>query len=250
MAGVTGLVLIALLQAFPQDQQNRQNQQNQKPSTQQANQANDAQNADQVQQRANAELDRLQNDWANLSRYSEENEKIGKPQPGEERVVFMGNSITAGWGRMVPEFFAGRPYINRGIGGQTTPQMLVRFRPDVIALEPSVVVILAGTNDIAGNTGPMTLEQIFGNLVSMAELAEASGISVVLSSVLPVFDYPWRPGLEPAGKISELNGMIRAYAASRGHVYLDYYAAMVDDSMGLKEDYTYTVCIPMRQDMP
>lgn len=227
------LIFLVSMRAFPQDRQGRQDPD---PSSQQAG---ENLNAEQTEQRMNAELERLRNDWANLSRYMEDNAMMEKPEEGEDRVVFMGNSITEGWSRMVPEFFAGRPYINRGIGGQTTPQMLVRFRPDVIDLNPKVVVILAGTNDIAGNTGPMTLEQIMGNIASMAELARSHGIRVVLSSVLPVFDYPWRPGLEPADKIYELNRMIRDYAEKNGHVYLDYFEAMVDGKMGLQEAYTY-----------
>jgi lysophospholipase L1-like esterase len=132
--------------------------------------------------------------------------------------------------------FAAKPYINRGISGQTTPQMLVRFRQDVIALKPAVVVILAGTNDIAGNTGPSTIEMIEDNLASMAELAQANAIAVVLSSVLPVFDYPWRPGLVPAPKIVALNAWMKQYAATHGAVYLDYHSAMADERQGMKAD--------------
>src|ERR1700736_1709904 len=128
-------------------------------------------------------------DWPNLARYRAANASVQAPQPGEDRVVFMGDSITDNWGRKYGRFFPGKPYINRGIGGQTTPQMLIRFRPDVIALKPKVVVILAGTNDIAGNTGPSTLEAIEDNLTSMAELAKLKGILVVLASVMPVCDY-------------------------------------------------------------
>jgi lysophospholipase L1-like esterase len=148
----------------------------------------------------------------------------------------MGNSITEGWINTCPEFFAGKSYVNRGISGQTTPQMLVRFRPDVINLKPAVVVILAGTNDIAGNTGPSTLEMIMDNLISMAELAKANQIKVVLSSVLPVFDYPWKPGLQPAEKIIALNVMIKNYAEKNGFVYLDYFSATVDERKGLKKE--------------
>jgi lysophospholipase L1-like esterase len=132
--------------------------------------------------------------------------------------------------------FPGKPYVGRGIGGQTTPQLLVRFRQDVIALRPKVVVILAGTNDIAGNTGPSTLEMIEDNLASMAELAKANGIRVVLSSVLPAYDYPWRPGLEPAPKIAALNAWMKRYAATHGAVYLDYHSAMADERQGLPRE--------------
>ncbi len=172
-------------------------------------------------------------DWPNLSAFASANSEIGAPQPGEDRVVFMGNSITIGWLQGMPEFFEGKPYINRGISGQTTPQMLLRFRQDVVALQPKVVVILAGTNDIAGNTGPMTLQQILDNIKSMAEVARANGIEPVLSSVLPAYDYPWRPGLAPNVKIPKLNTMIREYAVEQDIVYLDYFSAMADDRNGL-----------------
>jgi lysophospholipase L1-like esterase len=178
----------------------------------------------------------LSQDWANLSRYAAENKSLGTPQPGEKRIIFMGNSITEGWLKLDPDFFKGRPFICRGISGQTTPQMLVRFRQDVIELKPYVVIILAGTNDIAGNTGPTTLETIMGNIASMAELAKANEIVVVLSSVLPAFDYPWRPGLHPAEKIFELNSMIKHYAEVNKMIYLDYYSAMADDRKGLKSN--------------
>lgn len=177
----------------------------------------------------------LAQDWANLSRYKNANEKVQTPKPDEQRVVFMGNSITEAWVSMSPEFFKTNPYIGRGISGQTTPQMLIRFRSDVIDLKPKVVVILAGTNDIAGNTGPMTLEMIFGNLKSMAELARANDIKVVLSSVLPVFDYPWKPGLKPAEKIVNLNQMLKTYAKEQNMIYLDYFTPMADAQNGLKK---------------
>jgi lysophospholipase L1-like esterase len=175
-------------------------------------------------------------DWANLARFKEANAQLTSPAKGEKRVVFMGNSITEGWIRTSPDFFSGKAYVNRGISGQTTPQMLVRFRPDVINLKPAVVVILAGTNDIAGNTGPSTLEMIMDNLISMAELAKANNIKVVLSSVLPAFDYPWKPGLEPAPKIIKLNEMIKNYADSHEIVYLDYFSAMADERNGLSKE--------------
>lgn len=176
-------------------------------------------------------------DWANLKQFQEANAKLTTPTDGEDRVVFMGNSITIGWLNSRPEFFKGKPYINRGISGQTTPQMVLRFRQDVIDLKPKVVVILAGTNDIAGNTGPSTLEMISDNIKSMAELATANGIKVILSSTLPAFDYPWKPGLKPAEKIVALNKMIKSYADENGHIYLDYFSAMVDDRNGLPKKY-------------
>jgi lysophospholipase L1-like esterase len=179
---------------------------------------------------------RLQ-DWANLGRYREANRSLPAPAAGEARVVLMGDSITDAWPQpRFGAFFPGKPYVGRGISGQTTPQMLVRFRPDVIDLKPKVVVILAGTNDIAGNTGPMTDEQIAGNLASMAELARASGIRVVFSSILPTSAYHARPGdvpqttRRPMSRIAALNAWMKDYAAKNGHVYLDYFSAMTDAS--------------------
>ena len=178
-------------------------------------------------------------DWAKLEEFRAANAKIDSVMTKEGRVVFFGNSITIGWLHTVPSFFEGKPYINRGIGGQTTPQMLVRFRQDVIDLNPEVVVILAGTNDIAGNTGPMTLEETLSNLKSMTELAVAHHIAVVLCSVLPASDYPWRPGLQPHVKIPALNAMIKAYAEETGVVYLDYFNAMANSEMGLDQDLAH-----------
>ena len=177
-------------------------------------------------------------DWAGLNRFKEENMKIGLPKPGENRIVFMGNSITEGWMKFCPGFFEGKPYINRGISGQTTPQMLLRFRADVINLQPAVVIILAGTNDIAGNTGPSTLGMIMDNIISMTELAKANGIKVVLCSVLPALDFPWQPGLKPAEKIASLNEMIKNYCNKNGLIYLDYYSSMADERKGLKKEYS------------
>ena len=179
-------------------------------------------------------------DWPNLGRYRADNAKVAPPAPGEERVVFMGDSITDGWGRRYGKFFPGKPYINRGISGQTTPQMLIRFRPDVIALKPKAVVILAGTNDIAGNTGPETLENIEDNLASMTELAQANGIKVVLSSVMPTCDYIQKQSdRRPNSKIIELNKWMKDYAAAHHAIYLDYFAPMLDDEGALKKDLTY-----------
>jgi lysophospholipase L1-like esterase len=179
------------------------------------------------------------NDWANLARYHDADSKTPPPSGGENRVVFMGDSITDGWGKGEAPFFPGKPYVNRGISGQTTPQMLVRFRPDVIALKPKVVVTLAGTNDLAGNTGPETLDNIEDNLTSMSELAKVNGIRVVLASVMPVCD-ALRPqtARRPPQQIVALNQWIKNYAAKNGLVYLDYYSAMVDESGLLKTDLT------------
>jgi lysophospholipase L1-like esterase len=177
---------------------------------------------------------RLLEDFPWLAKFKEADLKLAPPAAGENRVVFMGDSITEGWHFDGPDgAFPGKPYINRGISGQTTPQMLVRFRQDVIALQPKVVVILAGINDIAGNTGPMTLEQTEDNLASMAELAAAHHTRLVMCSVLPAFDFPWRPGMVPAPKVLALNAWIKAYAAEHAHVYVDYHTAMKDSRDGL-----------------
>ncbi|HKE57384.1 MAG TPA: SGNH/GDSL hydrolase family protein [Pyrinomonadaceae bacterium] len=183
-------------------------------------------------------------DWPNLGRYHEENTKLAAPAKNEERVVFMGDSITDGWHNPNSGgFFPGKPYANRGISGQTTPQMLIRFRPDVIELQPKVVVILAGTNDIAGNTGPTTLAAIEDNLTTMAELAKAHGIRVVLASLLPVSDYEVRDGKpivqtvrRPPEQIKALNNWMKEYVAKNHLVYLDYFSAMVDDKGFLKDE--------------
>lgn len=177
-----------------------------------------------------------QHDWPNLAKYRQADAELPPPARGERRVVFMGNSITEGWAPLFPELFPGKPYIGRGISGQTTPQMLIRFRQDVVALKPAVVVILAGTNDIAGNTGPSTLEMIEDNLASMTEIAKANSIRVVLASVLPVYDYPWKPGLNPAPKIVALNTWIKAYAARAGATYVDFHSAMADERQGMRAD--------------
>jgi lysophospholipase L1-like esterase len=177
-------------------------------------------------------------DWAYLNKYKAENEQILAPSSGEKRIVFFGDSITEGWKTIHQDFFVGKSYINRGINGQTTSQMLLRFRPDVIELKPKIVVILAGGNDIAGNTGPTTLETILGNLVSMCELAKANNIKVVLCSILPANDFPWKRGMEPANKIEALNEMILKYAKANGIAYVDYFSAMVDEQKGLKAIYS------------
>ncbi len=193
-------------------------------------------------------LDRAESrlkDWPALARYGEENLRtVPASMDGGRRVVFMGDSITDSWDDpKYGGFFPGRFYINRGISGQTTPQMLIRFRPDVIDLKPRVVVILAGTNDLAGNTGPTTIQAIEGNLMSMAELATANGIRVVFASVLPVSDYEMRDGKpivqtsrRPPAQILELNKWLKDYAAAHHHTYLDYFSAMVDDKGFLKNE--------------
>jgi len=175
--------------------------------------------------------EQLAEDFADLARFKDEDTKLSSPATGENRVVFMGDSITEGW--HLSDSFPGKPYLNRGISGQTTPQMLVRFRQDVIALKPNAVVILAGTNDIAGNTGPETPEQIEDNLASMADLAAANHIRVVLCSILPAVDYGWKPGMTPAPKIVAINAWMKAYAAEKGYVYVDFHTAMKDEHDGL-----------------
>jgi len=199
----------------------------------------DASERAQLQSELQQAQDKLK-DWPNLARYRAANSQVPPAASGEKTVVFMGDSITDGWGRKYSKFFPGKPYINRGISGQTTPQMLIRFRPDVIALRPAVVVILAGTNDIAGNTGPMTLEATEDNLTSMTELARVNGIRVVLASLLPVCDYikPQTPRRSPE-KIIALNAWMKEYAARNGLIYLDYYSAMLDDNKMLKQEFTY-----------
>jgi len=171
-------------------------------------------------------------DWAQLARYRAADDALPGTEDG--RVVFFGDSITDAWTSNGGKFFPGKPYVNRGISGQTTPQMLVRFRQDVIDLHPDAVVILAGTNDIAGNTGPSSLVMIEDNVRSMTELAKANGIQVILSSVLPVADYPWRRGLDPAQKIRDLNAWMKAYCTQAKATYLDYWSAMADASGGMK----------------
>jgi len=181
-------------------------------------------------------------DWPNLSRYRDANRALAAPTAGESRVVFMGDSITDAWPRRVDAFFAGKSYVGRGISGQTTPQMLIRFRPDVVDLKARVVVILAGTNDIAENTGPMTNEEIQGNIVSMAEIAKANGIRVVLSSILPVSAYHTPPNgvpqttQRPMVRIRAINDWMKKYAAAEKHVYLDYFSAMVDATGHLRTE--------------
>ena len=180
------------------------------------------------------EMEATLRDWPNLAKYREDDVKLGLPAKGESRVVFLGDSITEFWA--LADSFHGKPYVNRGISGQTTPQILLRFRQDVIALRPNVVVILAGTNDIAENTGPITLEAMEDNLTSMVELAKNHGIRVVLSSVLPASSYSWRPEIRPVEKIRALNAWMKDYAAKERLVFVDYYSAMANEEHGLKAE--------------
>ena len=182
------------------------------------------------------------NNWrvfASITRYDKANLELKLHMKANNRVVFMGNSITEGWIQMRPDFFKDRDYINRGISGQTTPQMLLRFRQDVIDLNPKAVIILAGTNDLAGNTGYASIETIIGNIKSMAEIANANDIKVIISSILPAIEYLWKPGLAPASNIVKINKALKAYTTQNNFIYLDYYSAMVDGKGGLKvPDYT------------
>ena len=192
-------------------------------------------------------------DWPNLAKYREANGKLGVPVEGETRVVFLGDSITEAWDLSV--FFKGKPYVNRGISGQTTPQILLRFRQDVIALNPDTVVILAGTNDIAENTGPTSVGAIEDNLKSMVDLARKNGVRPILASVLPAATYPWRLEIRPIDKILALNQWMKEYAATEGIGYVDYYSAMVTDRHGLKAELSsdgvhpneagYTIMAPL-----
>ena len=172
-------------------------------------------------------------DWANVARFKAENELVIENK-APVKMVFMGNSITEGWKLFDPNFFNSTDYVNRGIDGQTTPQMLIRFKQDVLDLKPKGVVILAGTNDIAGNTGPMSIQEIYNQIESMAGLAALNKIEVFLCSVLPVYDYPWKPGLKPAPKIVALNEMLKTLAGEKNYLYIDYFSEMSDDKNGLK----------------
>jgi lysophospholipase L1-like esterase len=177
-------------------------------------------------------------DWPNLKKYADSNKLLSPRMAGEKRVVFMGNSITEFWKILDSSFFDNKEFIDRGISGQTTPQMLLRFRQDVVDLKPDAVVILAGINDIAENSGPITLEAIFGNIVSMAELAKANKIKVILCSVTPANIFPWRQEIKPADKVISLNAMIENYATKNKLTYVNYYPAMVDNEKGLDRRYT------------
>ena len=189
-----------------------------------------------------SQADAQKREFANLKRYKTANDTLPEPGRKEKRVVFMGNSITDSWPKT---FYEGKPYINRGISGQTTPQMLIRFRQDVIDLKPALVVILAGTNDLAGNTGPATQEMITNNLESMCELATMNDIEVILCSVLPATEFPWRKEVpNPSDKITQLNKWIKKYARKNGHYYLDYYSSMVNKEKGLKEEYAWDAVHP------
>ena len=178
-------------------------------------------------------------DWPNLAYYHNNNISLGSPIENEKRIVFMGDSITEEWGYLYSSFFSNRSYINRGIGGQTTPQMLLRFKPDTIDLHPHIIVLLAGINDVAGNTGPSTVKMITDNIFSMAELAMNKDVKIILSSILPANAFPWNDAIENVSStIISINSLMKDYALSNGIVYLDYYSSMVDENEGLNSDYT------------
>lgn len=217
------LFSLALLAALPLSAQTTPTQSTPEPAAQPCPQAK------QVEQ-MQAKLD----DWAQLNRYRTVDAALLAPAPGEQRVVFYGDSITDAWGRIRGVFFPGKPYVNRGISGQTTPQMLVRFQQDVVHLHPAAVVILAGTNDVAGNTGPETPEMIEDNFRSMAAIAHQNHIKVILASILPAFAYPWKPGIQPADEIRSLNAWLKDFSQQDGDTYLDYYTALANPQGGMK----------------
>lgn len=186
---------------------------------------------------AQEKVGQLWTEWANFNRYAEQNKKVPAPAKGERRVVFLGNSIFEGWLSMRPEFFDKKPYYNRGISGQTTPQMLLRFYEDVVALNPEVLVLKAGINDIAENTGSYDQQKTLNNLIAIAQLARANKIKVIICSVLPVSEFPWRPGLAPAEKVISLNNELKKFAAVNKFYYLDLYAFVVDEKKGMKTQY-------------
>lgn len=198
-----------------------------------------AQNSSDTSKKAKTvEKEDFKDDWAALSHYQKENQQLGAPKPGEKRVVFLGSSIFERWKTSVPGFFEGRPYLDRGISGQISPQLLIRFRQDVIDLQAKAVIILAGSNDIAANTGHVTNENIMDNIRSMVELAKLHHIKVILCAYLPVYDYPWRKGLQPANKIIALNKLIKAYVAENKLILLDYFTPFADERNGQKAELT------------
>ena len=186
-----------------------------------------------------SQIKALTQDWANIKRYEAANSKLIASSSSEKKVVYIGDSITDFWIIRDSSFFKSNPYINRGISGQTTGQMLVRFREDVINLKPSVVVILAGINDIAENNGPSKLEDVAGNIYSMIQLAKISHIKVVLCSLLPATKFPWKPTINPNEKITALNEMLHSYAQKNHIIYVDYYTALVDENGGFTAALAY-----------
>jgi lysophospholipase L1-like esterase len=181
-----------------------------------------------------AALQKKMQDWAQLGYYRAKNAELAPPAAGEQRVVFFGDSITELWGRSWDTSFPGKAYVNRGISGQTSPQMVLRFHQDVVDLHPAVVVVLAGTNDIAEKTGPMTPEATLDDFRAMLDMARGNGIKMVVGSIPPAADFPWRPGLEPAPKIKAMNAKLEAWCSSEGVVWVDYYTPMADENGAMK----------------
>jgi lysophospholipase L1-like esterase len=241
-------IVIVVLPTFAQQPSSRSPQAPPKPT-----------GAERLNQWRRSRMPALMDDFGELARYHDANAALPAPTPGENRVVFFGDSITDFW--KLDESFPGKPYVNRGISGQTTPQLLIRLRSDVIELHPKAVVILAGTNDIAGNTGPMRLEDIEGNYASIAELARGHEIKVIYASVLPVHEYTEQAGdmytQRPPENILALNRWLKDYCARTDCVYLDYFSAMADDKGHLKKELAddglhpnaagYTIMAPLAE---
>ncbi|KLT66369.1 acylhydrolase [Pedobacter sp. BMA] len=191
-----------------------------------------------AQSAASDQKENFADDWARLTKYQKENDSVGQPKRGEKRVVFLGSSIFEFWKQKDPEYFEGKSYLDRGISGQISPQLLIRFRQDVIDLKPKVVIILAGSNDISGNTGHVTNEKIMKNIQSMAELAKLHHIKVILCKYLPINEYPWAKHIRPADQIIALNDMIEAYARKKHHTVLDYWTPLVDEQKGQRKEWS------------
>lgn len=191
-----------------------------------------------AQQSTAEKKENFADDWAALTKYKKENELLGAPKKGEKRIVFLGSSIFELWKQKDPDYFKDKPYIDRGISGQISPQLLIRFRQDVIDLQPKAVIILAGSNDISGNTGHVTNEKIMDNIKSMCELARLHRIKVILCKYLPINQYPWAKHIEPADKIIALNNLIEEYANKENHAVLDYWTPLVDDKKGQRQELT------------
>lgn len=175
-------------------------------------------------------------DWANLSKYNDENKILLESKKQDKRIVFLGNSITESWKKLRPNFFKENNFVNRGIDGQTTPQMLLRFRQDIVNINTDIVIILAGTNDIAGNTGTSTLDMIQNNIASMCDIAKQNDIEIVLCSILPVHHYPWASEIKPIDKIKLLNDWVKNYSNKNNICFVDYYSSMVNDNGGMKSN--------------
>ncbi len=249
-------ILLAMLSMFPDI---AQSQSTNPPAGQQAIQA---QHVDEMMTDLSRQMRQMEDqlgDWADLQRYRSENASLGSVPEGQHRVVFYGDSITDFWGRNTGTFFPGKPYVNRGISGQTTPQLLVRFQQDVVHLKPDVVVILAGTNDIAGNTGQSTLQMIEDNFASMAAIARQNGITMVIASILPASHYFWSPAVQPINEIREVNRWLKEFCIQNDLVFLDYYDAMADLQGAMQAEFSsdgvhpsaagYAVMVPLAEEV-